>query len=155
MDEKTGLDQVVCEILSLCCFPSNRARCRPRAAQERPKLRSPLHTSRLFSPFDRQTDKGTPNSSDEAIPVWHNVEYHRAGMSNPDPIEELRRLYPPILTTAHVAKMMHSTIGDVRDKVHRRELKAMRWGQQFRFFRDEVLGTLQPVDDDTDDDDDE
>lgn len=73
-------------------------------------------------------------------------------MSNPDPIEELRRLYPPILTTAHVAEMMHSTIGDVRDKVHRKELKAMRWGQQFRFFRDEVLATLQPVADETDDD---
>ena len=72
-------------------------------------------------------------------------------MSNPDPIEELRRLYPPILTTAHVAEMMHSTIGDVRDKVHRKELKAMRWGQQFRFFRDEVLATLQPVDDETKD----
>ena len=72
-------------------------------------------------------------------------------MSNPDPIEELRRQYPPILTTAHVAEMMHSTIGDVRDKVHRKELKAMRWGQQFRFFRDEVLATLQPVDDETED----
>jgi len=72
-------------------------------------------------------------------------------MSNPDPIEELRRLYPPILTTAHVAEMMHSTIGDVRDKVHRKELKAMRWGQQFRFFRDEVLATLQPVNDETKD----
>lgn len=72
-------------------------------------------------------------------------------MSNPDPIEELRRLYPPILTTAHVAEMMHSTIGDVRDKVHRKELKAMRWGQQFRFFRDEVLATLQPVGDETED----
>jgi len=73
-------------------------------------------------------------------------------MSNPDPIEELRRLYPPILTTAHVAEMMHSTIGDVRDKVHRKELKAMRWGQQFRFFRDEVLGTLQRVGDEPEDD---
>lgn len=64
-----------------------------------------------------------------------------------DPIEELRRLYPPILTTAHVAEMMHCTIGDVRDKVHRKELKAMRWGQQFRFFRDEVIATLQRVGD--------
>jgi excisionase family DNA binding protein len=73
-------------------------------------------------------------------------------MSNPDPIEELRRLYPPILTTAHVAEMMHSTIGDVRDKVHRKELKAMRWGQQFRFFRDEVLATLQPVEGEPDGD---
>jgi excisionase family DNA binding protein len=62
-----------------------------------------------------------------------------------DPQEELRRLYPPILTTAHVAEMMHCTIGDVRDKVHRKELPAVRWGQQFRFFRDEVLATLQRV----------
>jgi excisionase family DNA binding protein len=66
-------------------------------------------------------------------------------MSNPDPIEELRKLYPPILTTAHVAEMMHCTIGDVRDKVHRRELNAMRWGQQFRFFRDEVIAAMVPV----------
>jgi excisionase family DNA binding protein len=64
---------------------------------------------------------------------------------DPDPIEELRRLYPPILTTAHVAEMMHCTIGDVRDKVHRKELPAVRWGQQFRFFRDEVLAALQRV----------
>lgn len=53
-------------------------------------------------------------------------------MSNSDPLEELRRLCPPILTTAHVAEMMHCTIGDVRDKVHRKEHNAMRWGQQFR-----------------------
>ncbi len=66
-------------------------------------------------------------------------------MSNSDPLEELRRLYPPILTTAHVAEMMHCTIGDVRDKVHRKELDAMRWGQQFRFFRDEVIAAMQPV----------
>ena len=66
-------------------------------------------------------------------------------MSNSDPLEELRRLYPPILTTAHVAEMMHCTIGDVRDKVHRRELDAMRWGQQFRFFRDEVIAAMRPV----------
>jgi excisionase family DNA binding protein len=64
-----------------------------------------------------------------------------------DPAEELRRLYPPILTTAHVADMMHCTIGDVRDKVHRKELRAMRWGQQFRFFRDEVIATMTPVTD--------
>jgi excisionase family DNA binding protein len=67
-------------------------------------------------------------------------------MSNTDPIEELRRLYPTILTTAHVAEMMHCTIGDVRDKVHRKELNAMRWGQQFRFFRDEVIAAMRPVD---------
>jgi excisionase family DNA binding protein len=68
-------------------------------------------------------------------------------MSNLDPIEELRRLYPPILTTAHVAEMMHCTIGDVRDKVHSKELKAMRWGQQFRFFREEVIAAMRRVDD--------
>jgi len=66
-------------------------------------------------------------------------------MSTLDPAEELRRLYPPILTTAHVAEMMHCTIGDVRDKVHRKELPAMRWGQQFRFFRDEVIAAMTPV----------
>jgi excisionase family DNA binding protein len=64
-----------------------------------------------------------------------------------DPLDELRQLYPPILTTAHVAEMMHCTIGDVRDKVHRKEIKAMRWGQQFRFFREEVLAAMLPVDD--------
>lgn len=69
-------------------------------------------------------------------------------MSTTDPAEELRRLYPPILTTAHVADMMHCTIGDVRDKVHRKELRAMRWGQQFRFFRDEVIATMTPVTED-------
>ena len=67
-------------------------------------------------------------------------------MSTSDPSDELRRLYPPILTTAHVAEMMHCTIGDVRDKVHRRELPAMRWGQQFRFFRDEVIAAMTRVD---------
>jgi excisionase family DNA binding protein len=67
-------------------------------------------------------------------------------MKTTDPADELRRLYPPIITTAHVAEMMHCTIGDVRDKVHRGDLPAMRWGQQFRFFRDEVLATMIPVD---------
>ncbi len=66
-------------------------------------------------------------------------------MSTPDPADELRRLYPPILTTAHVAEMMHCTVGDVRDKVHRKELQAMRWGQQFRFFRDEVIAAMTRV----------
>jgi excisionase family DNA binding protein len=73
-------------------------------------------------------------------------------MPTPDPSEELRRFYPPILTTAHVAEMMHCTIGDVRDKVHRKELKAMRWGQQFRFFRDEVIAAMRPVEDLEDED---
>ena len=74
-----------------------------------------------------------------------------------DPAEELRRLYPPILTTAHVAEMLHCTIGDVRDKVHARKLPAMRWGQQFRFFRDEVLEAMRRVDelDDGDEDSEE
>ena len=67
-------------------------------------------------------------------------------MNTPDPADELRRIYPPILTTALVAEMMHCTIGDVRDKVHRKELPAMRWGQQFRFFRDEVIATMIRVD---------
>ena len=40
---------------------------------------------------------------------------------------------------------MHCTIGDVRDKVHRGELPAVRWGQQFRFFREEVLAALEEV----------
>jgi excisionase family DNA binding protein len=66
-------------------------------------------------------------------------------MPDTDPADELRRLYPPVLTTAHVAEMMHCTIGDVRDKVHRGELKALRWGQQFRFFRDEVIAALVPI----------
>jgi excisionase family DNA binding protein len=71
-------------------------------------------------------------------------------MDHVDPADELRRLYPPLLTTAHVAEMMHCTIGDVRDKVHNKELKAMRWGQQFRFFREEVIASLLPVDEGTD-----
>lgn len=57
-------------------------------------------------------------------------------------LDQIRREYPTILTTAHVAEMMHCTIGDVRDKVHRGELLAVRWGQQFRFFRDEVLAAM-------------
>ena len=61
----------------------------------------------------------------------------------PEILEELRREYPTILTTAHVAEMMHSTIWDVRDKVHRGELPAVRWGQQFRFFREEVLAAMK------------
>ena len=60
-------------------------------------------------------------------------------------IEEIRKDYPPILTTAMVAELMHCTIGDVRDKAHRGELPAVRWGQQFRFFREEVLAALEEV----------
>ena len=65
-------------------------------------------------------------------------------MSNSDPVDELRNLYPPILTTAQVAEMMHCTDGDVRDKAHRGELNALRWGQQFRFFRDKAITALKP-----------
>ena len=72
-------------------------------------------------------------------------------MGSPDPAEELRRLYPPLLTTSHVAEMMHCTIGDVRDKVHREELPAVRWGNQFRFFRDEVISVLARVGDEDSD----
>lgn len=73
-------------------------------------------------------------------------------MTAQDPADELRRLYPTIMTTAHVAEMMHCTIGDVRDKVHRGELPAMRWGQQFRFFRDEVIAAMQRVGDEPEND---
>lgn len=69
-------------------------------------------------------------------------------MTKSDAADELRRLYPPLLTTAHVAEMMHCTIGDVRDKVHRKELPAVRWGNQFRFFRDEVISVLVRVGED-------
>lgn len=58
-------------------------------------------------------------------------------------IEEIRASYPPLLTTAHVAELLHCTIGDIRDKVHHGELPAIRWGQQFRFFRDEILAKLE------------
>jgi hypothetical protein len=43
--------------------------------------------------------------------------------------------------------MLQCTIGDVRDKVHARKVPAMRWGQQFRFFRDEVIAAMTRVDD--------
>jgi anaerobic selenocysteine-containing dehydrogenase len=51
-------------------------------------------------------------------------------------LERFRAEYPLVLTTAHVTEMIHATIGDVRDKVHRGELRAFRWGQQFRFLRE-------------------
>lgn len=51
-----------------------------------------------------------------------------------------------------VAEMMRCTIGDVRDKVHNKQLKAMCWGQPFRFFRDEVIAAMLPVSDDEEDD---
>jgi len=57
-------------------------------------------------------------------------------------LEEIRKQYPPLLTSAHVAELMHCTIGEVRDQVHRGDLPAVRWGQQFRFFRAEVLAVL-------------
>ena len=87
-----------------------------------------------------------PDSSVKIVPMWCNVEQCRAEMNTTDPAAELQRLYPPILTTALVAEMMHCTICDVRDKVHRKELPAMRWGQQVRCFRDEVIATMIPVD---------
>jgi excisionase family DNA binding protein len=71
-------------------------------------------------------------------------------MRTSDPFGELRKLYPPLLTTAQVAEMMHCTIGDVRDKVHNKQLKAMRWGQQFRFFREEVFDAMLRVGDEDD-----
>lgn len=58
-------------------------------------------------------------------------------------LERFRAEYPLVLTTSHVAEMMHSTIGDVRDKVHRGELRAFRWGQQLRFLREEVLEDMK------------
>jgi excisionase family DNA binding protein len=57
-------------------------------------------------------------------------------------IEAIRKEYPPLLTSAHVAELMQCTIWEVRDQVHRGELPAVRWGQQFRFFREEVLAVL-------------
>lgn len=85
----------------------------------------------------------------EINPCWTETTLSIiAQVSESDPAEELRRLYSPLLTTAHVAEMMHCTIGDVRDKVHRKELPALRWGNQFRFFRDEVISVLERVEDD-------
>jgi excisionase family DNA binding protein len=57
-------------------------------------------------------------------------------------VEDIRSQYPPLLTTAQVGEMMQCTVGEVRDQVHRGDLPAVRWGQQFRFFRDEVLAVL-------------
>jgi excisionase family DNA binding protein len=57
-------------------------------------------------------------------------------------LETIRKEYPPLLTTAQVAELMQCTIWEVRDQVHSGELPAVRWGQQFRFFREEVLAVL-------------
>jgi len=57
-------------------------------------------------------------------------------------LDAIRKEYPPLLTSAHVAELMQCTIWEVRDQVHRGELPAVRWGQQFRFFREEVLAVL-------------
>lgn len=57
-------------------------------------------------------------------------------------LEAIRKEYPPLLTSAHVAELMQCTIWEARDQVHRGELPAVRWGQQFRFFREEVLAVL-------------
>jgi hypothetical protein len=51
-------------------------------------------------------------------------------------LERFRAEYPLVLTTAHVAEMMPSTIGEVPDDVNRGELAARSdWGRQFRFVR--------------------
>jgi hypothetical protein len=41
-------------------------------------------------------------------------------------LEEIRKQYPPVLTSAHVAELMQCTIGEVRDQVHRGDLPAVR-----------------------------
>ena len=41
--------------------------------------------------------------------------------------------------------MMHCTVGDVRDEIHRRVLPTVRWGRQYRFFRDEVIVAMTRV----------
>jgi excisionase family DNA binding protein len=83
---------------------------------------------------------GFATADDYSLPLHRWVR--SIAVTTSDPADELRQLYPPILTTAHVAEMMHCTIGDVRDKVHRGELEALRWGQQFRFFREEVIASM-------------
>jgi excisionase family DNA binding protein len=74
------------------------------------------------------------------------------GTAREQALEDIRKEYPPLLTSAHVAELMHCTIGEVRDQVHRGDLPAVRWGQQFRFFREEVLAVLlnRPAGPDTD-----
>jgi hypothetical protein len=86
-----------------------------------------------------------PISRVRIAPIWSNVELYRGETNTTDPTVELRRLGPPILTTDHVAEMMRCTIGDVRDKVHRHEMPVMRWGQQLRSFKDEVIHAMQQV----------
>lgn len=68
----------------------------------------------------------------------------RATTDGADPAEQLNDLYPPILTTGQVAEILQCTVGDVRDKTHRGEIEVMRWGQQFRFFRNHVTAALRP-----------
>jgi excisionase family DNA binding protein len=56
--------------------------------------------------------------------------------------------YSPLLTVPQVAQLMQCSVADVYDKVHRGEIPAVRWGKQFRFFRDEVIESLtSPMDD--------
>ena len=57
-------------------------------------------------------------------------------------IGEIRRDYPPLLTVPQVAQLMQCSVADVYDKVHQGEIPAVRWGKQFRFFRDEVIESL-------------
>ena len=86
-----------------------------------------------------------PRAWCQTLLIRHDVDMYQEAMSECGSADELRRLYTPVLTTAHVAKMMHCTTGDVRRKIHSGELKALRWGRQFRFFRDEVLTAMIPV----------
>lgn len=47
-----------------------------------------------------------------------------------------------VLCYGPLSELMHCTIGEVRDQIHRGELPAVHWGQQFRFSREEVLALL-------------
>ena len=60
----------------------------------------------------------------------------------PASFEAIRREYPPLLTVPQVAQLMQCSVTDVYDKVHSGEIPAVRWGQQFRFFREELLASL-------------
>src|SRR3970282_1031465 len=112
----------------------------------------PLHLTAVRRSFLTQDNRGRLLDRHSGAGLFFSVttlSIMHVMMNGSDPADEIRRLYPPILTTAHGAEMMHCTIGDVRDKVHRKELKAMRWGQQFRFFREEVLAAMTRVKDES------
>jgi hypothetical protein len=70
-------------------------------------------------------------------------------MRNPDPFDELRKLYPPLLTTAQVAEMMHCTIVDVRDK---ETAQGNAVGSAVPLLREEVFAAMPRVGDDEDGD---